>query len=124
MRGAFASGTPPRGGWRARAWERRLRLVVPSATALLLFALAAGVALAGGSRSARAQAPSSAPQPPPVRKRALAPVRALYRIVGCRSRGQVAYRHGPHLREVAIGFDDGPASLTPAFVRTRARRSS
>ena len=120
MRGAFASGPPPRGGWRAR-WERRLRLVAPSATALLLIALTAGVALEGSSRSARAQAASRAPQPSPVRKRAIAPVRALYRIVGCRSRGQLAYRHGPHLREVAIGFDDGPAALTPAFVRMLER---
>jgi peptidoglycan/xylan/chitin deacetylase (PgdA/CDA1 family) len=39
-----------------------------------------------------------------------------YRISGCRSRGQQAYRHGPHQREVAIGFDDGPAPITPAFV--------
>jgi peptidoglycan-N-acetylglucosamine deacetylase len=47
-----------------------------------------------------------------------------YRIVGCRSRGG-AYRHGPARREVAIGFDDGPWSDTPAFVkmleRNRAR---
>lgn len=89
---------------------------MPSAAVLLLAALTAGVALEGGSRSARAQAASSAPRLPPVRKRAIAPVRALYRIVGCRSRGQVAYRHGPHLREVAIGFDDGPVPLTAAFV--------
>jgi peptidoglycan/xylan/chitin deacetylase (PgdA/CDA1 family) len=60
---------------------------VPSATALLLVALAAGVAPEGG----------------------------------CRSRGQVAYRHGPHLREAAIGFDDGPVALTPAFVRMLER---
>jgi peptidoglycan/xylan/chitin deacetylase (PgdA/CDA1 family) len=50
---------------------------------------------------------------------------ALYRIVGCRSRGQGAYMHGPRRREVAIGFDDGPAPDTRAFVkmleRARAR---
>lgn len=39
-----------------------------------------------------------------------------YRIVGCRSQGTVAYRGGPARREVAIGFDDGPAADTPAFV--------
>ncbi len=39
-----------------------------------------------------------------------------YRIVGCRSQGTVAYREGPARREVAIGFDDGPAADTPAFV--------
>jgi peptidoglycan/xylan/chitin deacetylase (PgdA/CDA1 family) len=48
-----------------------------------------------------------------------------YRIVGCRSRGAGAYRHGPPRREVAIGFDDGPAPDTAAFVsmleRSRAQ---
>jgi peptidoglycan-N-acetylglucosamine deacetylase len=51
--------------------------------------------------------------------------RSLFRIVGCRSRGQFAYLHGPARREVAIGFDDGPAPDTGAFVsmleRTRAK---
>ncbi len=42
--------------------------------------------------------------------------RSLYRVVGCRSRGSVAYLHGPDRREVAIGFDDGPAPDTGAFV--------
>jgi peptidoglycan/xylan/chitin deacetylase (PgdA/CDA1 family) len=50
---------------------------------------------------------------------------ALYRLVGCRSRGQAAYVHGPGRREVAIGFDDGPAPDTGAFVtmleRAKAR---
>jgi len=41
---------------------------------------------------------------------------ARYRVVGCRSHGDVAYLHGPDRREVAIGFDDGPAPDTPAFV--------
>ena len=40
----------------------------------------------------------------------------IYRIVGCRSSGAVAYYHGPPRREVAIGFDDGPAAATSAFV--------
>jgi len=48
-----------------------------------------------------------------------------YRVVGCRSRGSVAYSGGPHEREVALSFDDGPAADTPAFVgmleRARAR---
>lgn len=47
--------------------------------------------------------------------------RRLYRVVGCRSRGDVVYRHGPARREVAIGFDDGPYPDTPAFVRMLAR---
>jgi peptidoglycan/xylan/chitin deacetylase (PgdA/CDA1 family) len=45
--------------------------------------------------------------------------------VGCRSHGSDAYFHGPHKREVAIAFDDGPAPDTGAFVamleRARAR---
>jgi peptidoglycan/xylan/chitin deacetylase (PgdA/CDA1 family) len=48
----------------------------------------------------------------------------LFRIVGCRSHGG-AYRGGPGRRAVAIGFDDGPAADTPAFVtmleRSRAQ---
>ncbi len=41
---------------------------------------------------------------------------SLYRISGCDSRGAGATRGGPPRREVAIGFDDGPAPDTPAFV--------
>jgi peptidoglycan-N-acetylglucosamine deacetylase len=44
------------------------------------------------------------------------PQPVLYRVVGCRSRGSAAYLHGPDRREVAIGFDDGPAPDTGAFV--------
>jgi peptidoglycan/xylan/chitin deacetylase (PgdA/CDA1 family) len=39
-----------------------------------------------------------------------------YRLVGCDGHGGVAYRSGPPRREVAIGFDDGPAPDTEAFV--------
>src|SRR5207248_1327223 len=46
---------------------------------------------------------------------------ARYRVAGCRSSGLLAYRHGPAAREVAIGFDDGPARDTPAFVRMLER---
>jgi peptidoglycan-N-acetylglucosamine deacetylase len=45
----------------------------------------------------------------------------LYRIVGCRSSGTIAYSHGPHRYEVAIGFDDGPDQDTPSFVTMLAR---
>lgn len=45
----------------------------------------------------------------------------LYRIVGCRSRGGTLYRSGPPRHEVAIGFDDGPYTDTPAFVRMLER---
>jgi peptidoglycan-N-acetylglucosamine deacetylase len=43
--------------------------------------------------------------------------RRLFRVVGCRSQGTAAHREGPSRgREVAIGFDDGPAPDTPAFL--------
>lgn len=45
----------------------------------------------------------------------LEPSEPMYRIVGCRSHGG-AYRGGPARREVAFGFDDGPAADTPAFL--------
>jgi peptidoglycan/xylan/chitin deacetylase (PgdA/CDA1 family) len=45
----------------------------------------------------------------------------LYRIVGCRSRGGTLYRSGQARHEVAIGFDDGPYTDTPAFVRMLER---
>jgi len=48
------------------------------------------------------------------------PSSGLYRIVGCRSRDNIAYAHGPHRYEVAIGFDDGPDTDTPSFVRMLA----
>jgi peptidoglycan/xylan/chitin deacetylase (PgdA/CDA1 family) len=42
-------------------------------------------------------------------------------VVGCSSRGNIAFRSGPRRREVAIGFDDGPAPDTLAFVRVLER---
>ena len=61
--------------------------------------------------------------PPAAGEPAPSPVHLLtrYRVVGCRSQGDVAYLHGPHRREVAIGFDDGPWSDTAAFVRMLER---
>jgi peptidoglycan-N-acetylglucosamine deacetylase len=56
------------------------------------------------------QTPAPSTRPPAARL----PIR--YRLIGCRSHGAEAFRHGPHRREVAIGFDDGPAAITPAFV--------
>jgi peptidoglycan-N-acetylglucosamine deacetylase len=67
----------------------------------------------GGAEVGEPPAPSSKPST------------ALYRVTGCRGRGTLAYTHGPARREVAIGFDDGPAPDTGAFVtmleRNRAR---
>jgi peptidoglycan/xylan/chitin deacetylase (PgdA/CDA1 family) len=79
--------------------------------------LALAVLLLPGAHEARSSAGSAPPTS--------APKATLYRIVGCRSRGDGAYLHGPHRFEVAIGFDDGPAADTPAFLsmleRVRAR---
>ena len=76
-------------------------------------------ALAPSALLADSPAAGGAGSPPPgsAAPRALASVRVLYRIAGCRSRGAQAYRDGPRGRAVAIGFDDGPAADTPAFVR-------
>jgi peptidoglycan/xylan/chitin deacetylase (PgdA/CDA1 family) len=64
---------------------------------------------AAGTRLSRQTVTRGIGQPP------TAPA-ALYRITGCRGQGRGAYVHGPPRREVAIGFDDGPASDTRAFV--------
>lgn len=41
----------------------------------------------------------------------------LYRPIGCQVKGPTeAYLHGPNRKVLAIGFDDGPAADTPAFV--------
>jgi peptidoglycan/xylan/chitin deacetylase (PgdA/CDA1 family) len=69
-------------------------------------------AVTGPVRSTAATVPAHPPVPPRA---------ALYRIVGCRSHGNGAYLHGPPRREVAIGFDDGPARDTGAFLRMLAR---
>src|SRR5438105_209960 len=80
-------------------------------------------ALAPAALLADSPAAGGAGSPPPrsAAPRALASVRVLYRITGCRSRGAQAYRDGPRGRAVAIGFDDGPAADTPAFVRMLER---
>jgi peptidoglycan/xylan/chitin deacetylase (PgdA/CDA1 family) len=60
--------------------------------------------------------------PPAARRAAAASTEARpqaagdYRVSGCASHGSAAIRSGPHRREVAIGFDDGPAPDTAAFV--------
>lgn len=69
----------------------------------LLVAIATAMALSARAAPANVSVPSS-------------PLR--YRPVGCRVNGQAAlYTHGPRKREVALTFDDGPASLTQSFVR-------
>jgi peptidoglycan/xylan/chitin deacetylase (PgdA/CDA1 family) len=99
-----------RGGRRRGRRAARTLLGVALATVLL-------AAPAGGAGTPPATGPSAetpvgpgapATQPP------AAPSR--YRIVGCRSSGSAAYRNGPPRREVAVGFDDGPAADTSEFV--------
>ncbi|MEA2201393.1 MAG: peptidoglycan-N-acetylglucosamine deacetylase [Solirubrobacteraceae bacterium] len=86
--------------------------------------LALGVAIpgdgpgAGTAAGRRAASDTTVPGPAPAPTPGAQP---LYRIVGCRSHGTLAYRHGPPRREVAIGFDDGPWRDTPAFVRMLER---
>ncbi|HME04157.1 MAG TPA: polysaccharide deacetylase family protein [Solirubrobacteraceae bacterium] len=75
---------------------------------LLAAALALGSAVSAGTSAAPPAPAPAAPRP--------ASTPGLFRIVGCRSHGDVAYLHGPASREVAIGFDDGPWPDTPAFV--------
>jgi peptidoglycan/xylan/chitin deacetylase (PgdA/CDA1 family) len=106
----------------ARILAARRRLALVAATAAV--GLAVGGVLAcgsgGGALARRAQieplrlvAPLVGATPKSTGK--------LYRIVGCRSHGSSLYRNGPSRREVAIGFDDGPYTDTPAFVRMLER---
>ena len=94
--------------------------VLVVAAALALVAVPAGA----GSRATRTRARpgvalrSSSSAPPQAPAGGTPP---LYRIVGCASHGRAAYTHGPFRREVAIGFDDGPAPDTSAFVRMLER---
>ena len=108
---------PPRVGpaaERAVSWPGlRIALVIPALAALFAGAFAGiggggggGAAGAGTGRRARTESSAVAPAVQPV----------LYRVSGCRSHGTQAYTHGPTRREVAIGFDDGPAADTSAFV--------
>ncbi len=93
----------------------RLSLLALTATVALL-----ALSLGAGSRAAVATgsgAPGQIPASPAPPTGPPGQTHELFRIVGCSSHGAGAYRSGPHRREVAIGFDDGPATDTPAFVR-------
>jgi len=80
---------------------RVLRSAWALAAAVVAIGAGAGTGLALGS-----------PKPP-------APV--FYRPVRCVRRGRaVAYSDGPHRKVVALSFDDGPAPITPSFVRMLA----
>ena len=86
-------------------------LVIPALALVLAGSLVgmAGAGAAGAGRGRRRSRNAEAVVPP-------AHPEALYRVSGCRSHGTLAYTHGPARREVAIGFDDGPAPDTSAFV--------
>jgi peptidoglycan/xylan/chitin deacetylase (PgdA/CDA1 family) len=75
----------------------------------------------GASTAPAPTAPQPAPAPRKGEPKKALPIR--YRIVGCRGSEESAYYHGPTRRkEVAIGFDDGPAALTPGFVSMLERK--
>jgi len=98
----------------SRGADGRLRSPLPGSSIALAAAvvpLLISAAPASTLRSLRRNAPRAPVAAPPIR-----PSTPLYRIVGCRSRGAGVYRGGPARREVAIGFDDGPAAATPAFL--------
>jgi peptidoglycan/xylan/chitin deacetylase (PgdA/CDA1 family) len=102
-----------------------MSLAALAATALLATALA--VSGCGSSRSAlgaAAQIHTPLELIAPVVGTSPKSSEPLYRIVGCRSHGAAVYRHGPDRYEVAIGFDDGPAPDTPAFVRMLAQSNA
>jgi peptidoglycan/xylan/chitin deacetylase (PgdA/CDA1 family) len=86
-------------------------LVIPALTALLAIIAPSGGTGTGTTPGGPTPTGPSEPAHPQPRRR-----RLLYRITGCRSRGALAYTHGPARREVAIGFDDGPAPDTSQFV--------
>ena len=110
----------------------RLRSAIAAAGAPTLSVLAALLALAapmpatgsGGARSGQAGTTPGAQTPPGGAPPGQSLPAARYRIVGCHSRGSGAYTHGPRRRAVAIGFDDGPAADTGAFVSMLERERS
>jgi peptidoglycan-N-acetylglucosamine deacetylase len=97
-----------------------VRSVLAAAVAALL-TVALAACGSGGGALASAQIHSPLELFAPIEGSAPKPAGRLYRIVGCRSHGDVLYRNGPGRREVAIGFDDGPYPDTPAFVRMLER---
>jgi peptidoglycan/xylan/chitin deacetylase (PgdA/CDA1 family) len=112
----------------ARGASRVTAVPAASATALLgaaavLLALSVVVAVLGSApalelaEAGAEKPPSSSPGAGP--RSPGGP--ALFRVVGCRSSGTAAHRGGPPRKEVAFGFDDGPWTDTPAFVRMLER---
>jgi peptidoglycan/xylan/chitin deacetylase (PgdA/CDA1 family) len=98
-------------------------------TTLAILAFTACIVMVGSTHEAgRAATGGTTPAPQTVSTPSETPATSspahpptLYRITGCVSRGETAYRGGPSRREVAIGFDDGPAPDTPSFVKMLER---
>jgi peptidoglycan-N-acetylglucosamine deacetylase len=109
------------------ATRRRLPVLLVAAASLSVGLLAAAASVASTATAPATQPQPEQPQPQtPARPGAPASgkpktLAIRYRIVGCRSSGAGAYLHGPPRKEVAIGFDDGPAPDTAAFVRMLER---
>lgn len=94
-------------------------LSAAGAAALLTLVLS-GCGTGAGALGSAARIRSPLELIAPLAGESATPAGGLYRIVGCRSRGSADYTHGPHRYAVAIGFDDGPDTDTPAFVRMLA----
>ena len=98
-----------------------MRSLSPRAALVLLAGLALAVGVVTSTQGARTVArahggPAGRAGPAALARSPGTAPATLYRLVGCRSRGRGVYRHGPPRRQVAIGFDDGPAADTGAFV--------
>jgi peptidoglycan/xylan/chitin deacetylase (PgdA/CDA1 family) len=100
----------------ARGLGARASRALLSAVAGLL-ALSLGVAMLAHGRPLATASGAEPPMPAP-------PSQTLYRVVGCRSGGTAAHREGPPRKWVAFGFDDGPWTDTPAFVRMLERNDA
>ncbi len=92
--------------------------------ALLLLSIFAAVSSPGRLPNTLAGSPPAAktlPRGTPPAGSGSAPAQTLYRVVGCVSHGEGAVTGGPPRKEVAVGFDDGPWTDTPEFVRMLER---
>lgn len=117
--------TPPMrdGGLSAAGGLRGATSRILLAAGFALAALSLAVAVLGHGPALTAE-PAVAQQPAAKGPAAAEPHQTLYRVVGCRSSGSAAHREGPPRKWVAIGFDDGPWTETPAFVSMLERSNA
>lgn len=119
---ATVSSLPPaRARARVRPARRALALLATGASIALIAIGVSACGSGGGALVSPGQISTPLALIGPIIGAAPKAPSALYRVVGCRSHGDLDYRHGPSRREVAFGFDDGPYPDTPAFVRMLAR---